>query len=287
MALRDDLKNFIPMYLWETMNHPEGYIITAEEFNSIWNRIQTQGDANTNWIRDILLMLYETVLSDTDGVSHINVNMPAYQDFLTLAAVLQAINNRQVADAVALSDHKVSANHDSRYYTKALLDGGQLDIRYTTTAALLNNALGSLYYTKAELLPFLRGGDTLIREDTFTILTADNGNGTFTYSYGGEEIIGSLGMSGEQIFTMQSGTYNLKSNAIEAIINDTLRRSVASGGLEEIDGSQIALTSPEGAGAEVTFKYYERLGMAAEYNIKVSATQPPLNNGKTMWFQEL
>lgn len=284
--LRELLKEYIPMYLWETMNHPEGYIITAEEFNSIWNRIQVQGDAHANWIRDILLMLYQTILSDTDGASHIMTDLPAFSSG-NLKQVLTLIDQRLVADAQALTTHKSSADHDGRYYTETELNNGQLDNRYYTETELNNGQLNTLYYTKDELLPYLRGGDTMVREDVFTIVSADNLDGTFTYSYGGNNIIGTLGGSGEQIFTLQTGMYNVGSNAIEAIINDTLRRSVASGGLQEIDGQQIALTSPEGAGAEITFKYYERLGIAAEYNIKLSTVKPPLNNGRTMWFQEI
>lgn len=127
----------------------------------------------------------------------------------------------------------------------------------------------------------------MIREETFIIITSDNGDGTFTYSQNGIPTNGSLGGSGEQIFTLTSGTYDLGGNRIEAIVNDTLRRSVNSGGLQEIDTNIVALTQPEGVGAEITFKYYERLGIAAEYNIRLSSTQPPLNNGKTMWFQEI
>ena len=100
-----------------------------------------------------------------------------------------------------------------------------------------------------------------------------------------EVVIGDLGENGEQIFNLVTGYYDVGLNRIEAMINDTLRRSVASGGLEEISSTQISLTSPEGSGAEITFKYYERVGMAAEYNIKMSATKPPFNDGKNMWFE--
>lgn len=45
------------------------------------------------------------------------------------------------------------------------------------------------------------------------------------------------------------------------------------------------LTSPEGSGAEITAKYYERIGMAGEYNIRLGELKPPNTNGKTMWFE--
>lgn len=284
MALRDDLKNYVPMYLWEVLNRPEGYVVTAEEFNEMWNKIRLQNDTQANYIRDILLMLYETILHDTDGASHLMVDLPEFSAS-TLAQVLLLIDQRLKADAAALAAHKTSGDHDSRYYTEAELNAGQLDNRYYTEAELDNNKLGTLYYTKTELQPWLKGGDTIVREDVFTIVTSDNGDGTFTYSYGGENLVGALGGSGEQIFQLQTGQYTMESNLTEAIINDTLRRSVASGGIQEISPTEIALTSPEGAGAEITIRYYERIGIAAEYNIKLSPTKPPQNNGRTMWFK--
>lgn len=176
--------------------------------------------------------------------------------------------------------HKISGDHDSKYYTKS----------ETFTKVEINNALNlkankSDTYTRTELAPWLRGGDTNIKEDVFTIINPNNGDGTFSYSYSGSTIAGNLGENGEQIFNLVTGYYEPGLNRIEAMINDTLRRSAASGGLEEISNTQIALTSPEGSGAEITFKYYERVGMTAEYNIKMSATKPPFNHGKNMWFE--
>lgn len=271
MTLRDDLKNYIPTYLWETMNHPEGYKMTAEEFNSLWNRIQVQGDTHANLIRDILLMLYGTVLSDTNATPHINATHATFTGS-TLAQILNDIAARILSNAQNMVNHKISSDHDSRYFTQA---------------QLLGNILTDLYYTKEDLLPYLRNGDTLIREEVFTIVTANNGDGTFTYNNGITNIVGQLGTSGEQIFELTQGVYTPGQNRVEAIINDTLRRSVTSGGLQEIDGTHVALTTPEGETAEITIRYYERLGAAAEYNIRLSPTQPPQLDGKTMWFEEL
>lgn len=217
------------------------------------------------------------------------------------------------SNADNLISHKTSADHDTRYYTKAeinntvstlvtksentlkanlsdvytrtQLNNGQLNNLYYTKTELNNGQLNNLYYTKSELTPWLRGGDTTIREDVFFIVNPNNGDGTFTYSINGQNITGTLGENGEQIFTLVSGYYEPGTNRIEAIINDTLRRSAKSGGLIEIDNTTVALTQPEGAGAEITFKYYERIGMTAEYNIKLSAEKPPRNDGKNMWFK--
>lgn len=202
------------------------------------------------------------------------------------------------SNADNLISHKTSGDHDTRYYTKAEINNtvstlatksennlkANLSDVYTRTQ-LNNGQLNNLYYTKSELTPWLRGGDTSIREDVFFIVSPNNGDGTFTYSINGQNITGTLGENGEQIFTLVSGYYEPGTNRIEAIINDTLRRSAISGGLIEIDNTTVGLTQPEGAGAEITFKYYERIGMTAEYNIKLSAEKPPMNDGKNMWFK--
>lgn len=177
-------------------------------------------------------------------------------DLIDSKANTTHVNNLHYIQTVNLVTHEASGAHDSRYYTKS------------------------------ELTPFLTGGDTIIKEEVFTIVNADNGDGTFTYNDGTINIVGQL-QSGGQVFTLTKGTYELGKNRIEATINDTLRRSLASGGLTEIDASTILLTSAEGAGAEITFKYYERLGLSYDYSVSFRPDVPPFNNGHTMWFEEL
>jgi len=129
----------------------------------------------------------------------------------------------------------------------------------------------------------LRGGDTVIRREVFIIVTSNNGDGTFTYTdSGGIEHFGSLGTSGEQIFTLQKGSYALGEERVEAIINDTLQRSVTSGGLTEVDSTHIALASPEGAGAEITIKYFERVSIVGLGIVQIGATQPAVD---AIWFK--
>jgi len=156
-------------------------------------------------------------------------------------------------------------------YTKAQLDNGQLN---------------NLYYTKEDLIPWLRGGDTNIKEEVYIIVSSDNGNGTFTYKDAADNLYTQpLTPEGYQVFALQDGYYEPGNNRIEIIVGDTLRRSEKSGGLLSIDTTHVALTQPEGAGAEITIKYYERIGIMAEYNIKMGVTRPPLNNGRTMWIE--
>jgi len=139
------------------------------------------------------------------------------------------------------------------------------------------------YYTKLELDRYLQGGDTIIKIEVFEIVSGNLGDGTFSYKDSdGVVHVQPLAEDGSQYFTLQKGRYTLGENRIEAIINDTLIRSVASGGLTEIDPSNIRLNDPQGAGAEITFKYFERIGFAPNNGVVVSKTNPGAN---MIWYQ--
>lgn len=136
------------------------------------------------------------------------------------------------------------------------------------TTTLLAHNHNTIYYTKTELDPMLRGADTRRVEEVFTIVNANLGNGTFTYKDKANAVkTGTLTAEGHQIFTLQEGKYILGSNMIEATVNDTLRRSPASGGITEVDDTHFALTSPEGANAEISVLYFERVGLMGEHAI--------------------
>lgn len=130
-------------------------------------------------------------------------------------------------------------------------------------------------YTKDDINPYLRGGDTVIKVEVFTIVNSNLGDGTFSYTdKNGITIIGMLGISGQQLFMLQEGSYELGLNRIDAVVNDTLQRSVSSGGLEEISTSIVALTQPEGNGAEITIKYFEKIGIIGTGLIVMGEANP-------------
>lgn len=144
-----------------------------------------------------------------------------------------------------------------------------------------------LYYTREELDLYLPGGDTQRKEEVYTILTKDNGDGTFYYSDGSDTYSGLVTPEGYQTFFLQEGTYMLGSHAIVIWINDTLRRSKRSGGLVENNNISFTLTQPEDPGAEITIEYYERHGMGGEHNIIKSPLKPITKNNSTLWFRVL
>jgi hypothetical protein len=148
------------------------------------------------------------------------------------------------------------------------------------TAAQLN------VYTKNELAPYLQGGDTLIRYEVFTIVSSNNGDGTFSYKDKNNTMYtGALTAEGYQVFSFKKGVYDMGLNRVECLVGDTLHRSVESGGLQEVSNTKVALTIPEGNGAEITFKYFERIGITGEHNLVVGNVQPPTSGGNTVWFK--
>lgn len=142
-------------------------------------------------------------------------------------------------------------------------------------------------YTKEELEPYLRGGDTMIKYEVFTIVNSNNGDGTFDYlDSEGITRHGTLTESGHQNFVLTKGSYIMGQNRIDCVINDTLQRSVASGGLIEVSSTSVTLTSPEGNGSEITFKYFEKIGVTGVGSglIVISAFQPAVDN---IWYKVL
>lgn len=206
-----------------------------------------------------------------DNIGSINDRVIVNKDGVALNK-LEITNNKN-----EIIRHIISGDHDDRYVTEEQLtehkDSIDHDVRY---------------YTKDQITDFLSGGDVHKREEVFIIVSANNGDGTFTYSNEiGEHIIGELTEEGYQKFILTKGYYALGRNRVEVFVNDTLRRSPVSGGLEEVTEEQVMLTAPEDNGAEITIVYFERVGMGGEFNIRISPTnKPPIATGeRTVWFE--
>jgi hypothetical protein len=245
-----DINNYNPMYVADPSTRGTKYVVTAEEWSTLWQLISLQTN-NTSANLKALLDKLIVELWSASGASYIQTPALTGCALLTVAGQLAWL--KSYTDA-----HKSSIDHDHRYYTKT------------------------------ELATYLQGGDTSIGVEVFTIVHSNNGNGTFTYNNGTQDIIGTLTAEGHQVFTLQKGEYLMQTNRIEVIINDTLHRSVASGGLAEYSNTQVALTSPEGDGAEITIKYYIRISLTGEQSVSYSSVQPPQTADKSiMWFKLL
>lgn len=242
-----DIYNFIPKFIKQVLDNPPRYTVLATRWNELWNLVINQGDWNSEAIK---------MLCDT------------------LAVAVSDYNTK-------ILNHRTGADHDGRYYTET-----EINAFLAALATKAENALKAdktEVYTKTEIHQYLQGGDTIIRREVFTIITSDNGDGTFTYKDNSDvEHIGELGPNGEQIFTLQKGAYLLGEERIEAVINDTLERSVTSGGLQEVDQTHVALTIPEGAGAEITIKYFERIALVGLGLVNIGPTKPGV---QSIWFE--
>lgn len=206
--------------------------------------------------------------------------------FDTLQSQANSIQNQVTTNATNISNR----------YTKSEVDTKvtNLQNQVTTNASsisgvrndLTNHTHDSRYMTRSELAPYLQGGDTVIKVEVFTITASNNGNGTFNYTNTeGVARTGALGSSGEQIFELEKGEYLPNMNHIKAYVNDALLRSKMSGGLVETSNRSVGLVSPEGAGAEVTVEYFQRVGVTGEHSINYGLNQPPPTDGQIMWFK--
>lgn len=157
----------------------------------------------------------------------------------------------------------------SNWYTLPSNNIETIDTQVTTNKNNLEtHKHDDVYYSKTELQPYLVGGDTLIKVEAFTITSADNGDDTFTYEdKDSTPIIDTLTAEGYQQFTLLEGLYQLGENRIEIFVNDSIHKSVASGGVIEVDNTKIQLTEAESNGTEITIKYFERVGLLGEHAI--------------------
>jgi len=269
MSLRDDLKTWIPKLLLEVYNRPPGYKITSDDWNTMWNLNRAQGDYNTETIGNILTMLYETVLNDTNGAQHVTLDDPSFTAKNVLTAIQElvsddaAINIALNALVTELATHKSSSDHDGRYYTATQLLAGILDTRYITNSQIEFDSMN-------------------IVAEVFVVANADNGDGTFTYT--DKDLVDHTGVRTGMghVFELQLADYTLGANQIKALINDTLQRTAASGGLTEIDSTTVEITPHCTTGAEITIEYYTRLNNFGA-GVYYGATEPATKYPGKMW----
>ena len=124
--------------------------------------------------------------------------------------------------------------------------------------------------------------------EVFEIVSADNEDSTFSYkNEKGEIKTGELTLDGFQVFAIEKGMYIRGRNWIECIINDVLHRSPATGGLEELDETRIALTAPEPEGTKIVIKWLKQYivdkPLTPTTGISVSPEEPDSPNFGDFW----
>lgn len=98
--------------------------------------------------------------------------------------------------------------------------------------------------------------DSKIVTENYTIKSVDSANKTFSYTLESGDVRNSvIDDTKGFIFELENGSYQPERNQIEAVIDDILLRSKASGGLVEVSEIKVGIKDPLVVGQEVTLKY--------------------------------
>ena len=107
--------------------------------------------------------------------------------------------------------------------------------------------------------------DTSVCVEVFTVITLDNGDGTFTYENSrGQRRNKPFDETG-YVFELEEGSYIPGRNHLVVMYDDVLERSQSSGGIIEIDERRFKFAENIVVGTEVTAKYYKWVRIGNPY----------------------
>jgi len=89
------------------------------------------------------------------------------------------------------------------------------------------------------------------------------------------------------VFTLKEGSYIVGQNHLSCIIDDTLHRDAASGGIIEVDSTGFMLTQPEAIGAEISVTYFQTIQMSGLYSVIIGTEQPAPEYKDLLWIKEV
>lgn len=127
--------------------------------------------------------------------------------------------------------------------------------------------------------------DAVVKYEIYTITNEDNGDGTFSYTNTQGHIRNGYldPVDGWMIFDLEEGSFVRNKNKVELIIDDVLHRSVASGGVREIDEERFA-TIPVKKDSEITVKYIQNFDAGSIFpRFYISETEPPVKEYGDLW----
>ena len=118
MPLKDDVQNWNPMFIGQSVADSGGHIVTADQWNNYWNLIRTQGDDSAQALHNLRNLLFETIYDAENAAESISFS---YLDMLAtnVSDALKELETMHNADVLALQAHWTSNDHDCRYNTKA------------------------------------------------------------------------------------------------------------------------------------------------------------------------
>lgn len=249
-----------------TRHYADGSIVDSK-ISATANIAQTKINSTTGWISTSLL----------------NANNNATLA-VTTANSAETKANSAVATATSAeskADDAVSVAGNAQALAQNSLDISNLALNTSNTAldtsqqASVTAGQAVIRAEQAVVDAQSLVGNTEIFCDVYTIINSNNGDNTFSYKNTADEVFtGVITPEGNQRFELTSN-YFTGLNRVEAVINDSLIRSSASGGLIEVGEAGVPTNlvdlMPLGAGTEVTFKYYMQISLGGAHALSHGA----------------
>lgn len=241
--------------------------ITDAKVSPTANIAQTKINSTTGWI--------STSLGTANDTATLAVNTANSAETKANSAVATATS------AESKADDAVSVAGNAQALAQNSLDISNVALNTSNTAldtSLQASDTASRAVIRAEQAVVDSQslvGNTEIFCDVYTIINSNNGDNTFSYKNTADEVFtGVITPEGNQRFELTSN-YFTGLNRIEAVVNDSLIRSSASGGLIEVGEAGVPTNlvdlMPLGAGTEVTFKYYMQISLGGAHALSHGA----------------
>jgi hypothetical protein len=134
--------------------------------------------------------------------------------------------------------------------------------------------------------------DSIIEHEVFTVITLDDGNdndgnplNTFTYEDENNELRhGQKTQEGYYVFELTKGSYNMYRNYLKVTIDDCLHRSVATGGVIEINEKRFALTEDLVENMEISVEYVRLFRIGNPYpRVFINTDEPDDSEVGDLW----
>ncbi len=130
--------------------------------------------------------------------------------------------------------------------------------------------------------------DTQLAEETFKVITTDNGDNTFTYETNGERRHKPILNNGESyVFELEDGTYLEGRNHLTVIIDGILTRTVASGTIKELSETRFAISEKLVENQEIMVRYVKWARVGNPWpRIFLSEEQPDTAGVGDFWLKQ-
>lgn len=130
--------------------------------------------------------------------------------------------------------------------------------------------------------------DSRILVEIFTIVSLDDGDGTFTYKNSDGEIRHMpIIENGAHVFELEIGSYQPQRNHLDIMIDDVLARSASTGGVTELTDLRFALTEELYVGQEITARYLDTMRIGNPYpRVFIANEEPAKSEIGDLWIDE-